>query len=135
MSDEPRAEKSITDELSKLGKQVAEAIRAAWESEDRRKLQAEIAEGLQKFGQQVGEALEKAGESEVARQLRQQAEKVVAEVRETDVAEEIRKGLLAGLEAINKELSKLLERLEAKEAKKPPEAGDKPESSEPGEAT
>ncbi len=133
MSEEPRAERSVTEELSKLGKQFAQTIRAAWESEDRRKLQKEIAEGLQKLGQQLNEAFEKASESEAAKQLREQAEKVVAEVRETDVVEELRKGLLAGLETLNKELGKLLERLETKEAPRAPEAGEEVKPPEPGE--
>ncbi len=53
MSEETHVEKNIADELNKLGKQVADAIKAAWESEDRKKLQNEITEGLQKFGDQI----------------------------------------------------------------------------------
>jgi len=120
MSEEPKVERSIADELSKLGKQLAEAVKAAWESEDRKKLQAEIAEGFQKLSQEVGEAVEKAAESETARELREKAEKVVEEIRETDVVEEVRKGILVGLDALNRELGKLLERLEPKRPPEPP---------------
>ena len=68
---------------------------------------------LYTIGNQVSEAVDKAGESDAAKQLREQAEKVVAEVRESDVVDDVRKGLLTGLDAINKELGKLLEKLEA----------------------
>lgn len=127
MSEEPKVERNIADELSKLGKQVADAIKAAWESEDRRKLQSEITEGVQKFGNEVSEAVNKAGESETAKELREKAEKVVEEIRESDVVEDVRKGILGGLDALNKELSKLLEKLESK----PAAAAEAPAAPEP----
>jgi hypothetical protein len=105
-------EKSISSELSRLGKQVADAINAAWASEDRKKLQADVTTGLESFGDQVSDAMRKASESEAARQVRDQTEKVVAQVREGDVTGEVRKGLIAGLEVLNRELGKLVERLE-----------------------
>jgi hypothetical protein len=130
MSEEVKAEKSIVDELNKMGQQVADAIKAAWESDDRKKLQNEITEGLQKFGDQVTDAAKKASESDAARQMREQAEKVVAEVRESNVTEDIRKGLLNGLEALNRELGKLLEKLENKTPPAPPPAPEAPEAPE-----
>jgi len=97
-----------------MGKLVAQAVQSAWESEERKKLEAEIAEGMRKFSDELATAARKAGESDAAKQLRAQAEKVVAEVKESDITEEIRKGLLVGLEALNQELGKLVERLEPK---------------------
>lgn len=138
MSEEPKVERNIADELGKLGQQVADAIKAAWESEDRKKLQAEIAEGFQKFGKEVSEATEKASESATAKDLRQKAEKVVGEIRESDVVDDVRKGLLTGLDALNRELGKLLEKLEPKPAAEAPtetpaapEAPEMPVESEP----
>ncbi len=131
MSEEPKTEKTIADELNKLGKQVAEAIKAAWESDDRKKLQAEITDGLEKFGAQVSEALDHAGKSETAQDLRVKAEKVVTDARDKGVVEDMRKGILVGLDTINKELGKLVEKLETKpaaEAPAAPEAAAEPEA-------
>ncbi len=115
MSEDPKVEgRTITDELGKLGKQMADAIKAAWESDDRKKLQAEITEGLQKFGDEVAEALDKAGQSDTAKDLRVKAEKVSADMREKGVVEDVRKGIISGLDALNKELGKLVEKLEPK---------------------
>jgi hypothetical protein len=112
MAEDSGDEKSISSELSKLGKQVADAINTAWASEDRKKLQSDVTVGLQSFGDQVSEAMRRASESEAAKQVRDQTEKVVAQVREGDVTGEVRKGLIAGLEVLNRELGKLVERLE-----------------------
>ncbi len=136
MSEEPKVEgRTITDELSKLGKQMADAIKAAWESDDRKKLQAEIVDGLQKFGDEVSEALDKAGQSETAKDLRVKADKVAADMRERGVVEDVRKGIISGLDVINTELGKLVEKLEPKatpadEAPAAPEAPAEPAAPE-----
>jgi phage-related protein len=120
---------TITDELSKMGKLVAQAIQAAWESDERKKLEAEVADGLRKFGDEVSAAARKAGESDTAKQIKTQAEKVAADVQQKDVAGDIRKGLISGLEVINQELGKLVERLEPKKAPAEPVA--EPEAEAP----
>jgi hypothetical protein len=114
MSEDPQEEKTIAQEFSRLGKQVADAIHAAWESEDRKKLQAELADGLQRFEAELDAALQKAAQSDAAKQVREQTEKVVADVKDSNVADEVRKGLISGLDVLNKELSKLVEKLEPK---------------------
>ncbi len=122
MAEEPRSETSIADELDKMGRLVAQAVRSAWESEDRKKLTAEVVEGLRKFSDQVSTTAQKASESDAAKQIKDQAEKLAAEVKEKDVTEEVRKGLLAGLEVVNQELGKLVERLEKQPAPGEPAA-------------
>jgi molecular chaperone GrpE (heat shock protein) len=131
MSEGTREEKSISSELTRLGKQVADAINLAWESEDRKKLQAEITTGLESFGVQVGDAMRKASESDAATQIRDQTDKVVAQVRQSDVTGEVRKGLIAGLEVLNKELGKLVERLEVEPQPAAPSAAESAGPAEP----
>jgi hypothetical protein len=124
MTEEPKVEetktedtstqRSIADELARLGAQLAAAAKTAWDSEERKKLQTEITTGMQRFGQELSTAVTKASESEQAKEFKTKAVKVAEDVQKTDVAEEVRKGLLVGLEAINRELGKLLERLETK---------------------
>ena len=126
MSEEPKVERNIADELNRLGKQVADAIKAAWESEDRKKLQSELTDGFQKFGAQVTEAMDKASESETAKELRVKAEKVAADIRDRGVVDDVRKGILTGLDTLNRELSKLVEKLESKPAAEAPEAPEAP---------
>jgi hypothetical protein len=136
MTEEPKVEgRSIVDELSKLGQQMAYAIKTAWESDDRKKLQAEILDGLQKFGDEVSEALDKAGKSETAQDLRVKAEKVATDARVSGVAEDVRKGIISGLDVLNQELGKLVEKLEPKDkpvdAPVETDAPEAPEAPEP----
>jgi hypothetical protein len=131
MSEGNAEEKTISSELARLGRQVAEAISQAWESEDRKKLQAEVTAGLDSFGEQVSEAMRKASESDAANQIRDQTEKVVLRVRESDVTGDVRKGLIAGLEVLNRELGKLVERLEVEPEPSAPPAAESAEPVEP----
>ena len=124
MSEEVKQERSVSDEINKLGKQFSEVIRAAWESEDRKRVQGEIIEGLQRFGDEVTQALQKVAESDTGKQVTTQTEKVISDVKESGVADDVRKGLLQGLDALNRELTKLSERLEK-------EAEAKAETAEP----
>lgn len=114
IEDEPKIERTIADELARLGEQLAAAAKSAWENEDRKKLQAEITTGVQRFGQEISDAVNKAAESEQAKEFKTRATKMADDVQKTDVIEEVRKGILVGLEAINRELGKLLERMEPK---------------------
>ncbi len=125
MSEEQKVEKNIADELGKLGKQAADTIKAAWESDDRKRIQSELTEGLQKFGNDISQAVQKVSEGEQAKDLKVKAEKVAVDLKESDVVEDVRKGILSGLDVLNKELGRLLEKLESKQA---PEAPAEPES-------
>ena len=58
--------------------------------------------------------MEKASDSDTAKELRVKAEKVAADIREKGVVEDVRQGILTGLDTLNKELSKLVEKLESK---------------------
>lgn len=107
-------ERSIADELAKMGAQIAAAAKNAWESEERKKLQGEITTGVQRFGQEMTSAISKATDSDQAKEIKTRATKVAEDMQKADVVEEVRKGILVGLEAINRELGKLLERLETK---------------------
>lgn len=113
-SESTHTERSIADELTRLGQQIAAAAKTAWESEERKKLQGEIVTGVQRAGQELTAAVNKVADSEQAQQVRTKAVKLTEDVQKTDVVEEVRKGILVGLEAINRELGKLLERLETK---------------------
>ena len=112
MTQEPRSTSNLTEELSKLGNQVAEAVRLAWESDERKRVQADIAEGVKNFSVQLDEAVRKASESEAARKVKLQAEQVATKAKDSDVVDDMREGLLVGLQSLNRELGKLLVRLE-----------------------
>ncbi len=139
MAQEPGSSPNLSDELGKMVNQVAEAVRLAWESDERKRLQAEFSTNVRSFATQGDEAVRKASVSDTAKKVRTQAEEAAAKARESDVVDDMREGLLVGLQAINRELGKLLDRLQATPATQapattgpiPPEAPAAPAETEP----
>lgn len=129
MANEPRTT-NISDELNKMGKLISQAVEAAWESEERKRLETEIIEGLRKFSDEFSTAAKKARQSEPVQQIKTQAEKVAVEMKERDIVEDVRKGLLSGLTIVNEELGKLVERLDVKQAPAAPQAPETPTAPE-----
>jgi hypothetical protein len=46
MDETPKPEENLAEEFRKLGKNLVEALSAAWNTEERKKMQQEIEEGL-----------------------------------------------------------------------------------------
>ena len=112
MADEKQSQRSITEELNRLGTQLGEAMRLAWESEDRRRLQSEVVEGIRQFGEQVDRAAQQAREHPTTQQLRDQARRMTDRLQESNVVDDVRQGLVTGLEALNRELNRLVTRMQ-----------------------
>ncbi|HIC90414.1 MAG TPA: hypothetical protein EYP04_13565 [Anaerolineae bacterium] len=107
-----KKEESVVEELTELGRQLAAALRTAWQSEERRQLEQELSEGLNALAQELDEAIKAAKESPATEELRRHAEKVVQTAQETPLGQELREGLLTGLRTLNAELSRLTEKLQ-----------------------
>ena len=96
----------VAAEFSALGKNLMTLLQTAWESEERRKLQAEIEAGLAELGKTLNQAVSDFRESPAGNRLRQEAEEIKARVRSGEVEKQVRDDLLAVLRKINTELEK-----------------------------
>jgi len=105
---------SITEELSRLGKQLGEAFRAAWQSEERQELQLEIKEGLSALGAQLEEAVQSARKSDAFTELKAELKTAADEARRAVPLEDIRGGLVKGLQELNDGLTELIAGWQAK---------------------
>jgi hypothetical protein len=132
MSEEKKPESKIFDELESLGRQIATAVRALWESEDSQKLRQEIREGFVVLSDEVDTAIKTAQDSEAAHEFRGQVQDAVDKARASDVTQQVEQGLASGLQQLNQELSKLIASLEKPAAGAGTETADAPET--PGQA-
>ncbi len=103
------------EELNRLVESFTRAVRAAWNSEQRRQIESQLQSGLRTLVEEVEESLKRLQESEEGRELRERAEKMVARVRTSKVTAEIQEGLVKGLHTLAEELQELAERLEAQQ--------------------
>jgi len=119
--------RSIADELRELGQQLSAALKAAWESEERLELQREISEGLLALGEQIEEVARRARESEALQEAETDVKEAVAKAKRSDVVQNLRQGLVDGLQSINRELARLT-------SAQKDEAGGTPEGEDDGPA-
>jgi hypothetical protein len=114
-TEEQRPSSEVQEELEALGRQLSTAVKALWESEDSRKLRQEIGEGFVELGRQIDAAAKSAHESEAAKEFSAQIKETMDKARQADISENLERGLLSGLRALNQEISKLVKSLEEKE--------------------
>ncbi len=115
MTEEKKPRGEIVDQLNELGEKLATAVRALWDSEDARNVREEIGDGFAELGQQIDEAITKAKESEAAKEFEARVKETVDKARESDVAGQVREGLVSGLHRLNEELSEWLGSLERRD--------------------
>jgi hypothetical protein len=113
-SGERAATPTISEELDRLGRQLGEAFKAAWQSEERQELQRELKEGFSALGAQLEDGVQSARKSEALAVLKADLKSAAVEARQAVPLEDIRGGLVKGLQKLNSELTELIERWQAK---------------------
>lgn len=121
-------QQDVAAALGELGKQFAETIQAAWNSQERKEFEKEVREGVRHFGDEVNKALREARESPTANRLKEEADEVRTRVESGDVARRARSGLVDGLHWLSQELARLSEQFSPPE--KEPQATEEAEAGE-----
>jgi DNA topoisomerase VI subunit B len=99
-------ENEVVNELRNLGQNLKGILQAAWESEERQKLQKEIESGLAELQKTVAEF----AASPAGQRLKAEVHDLGERVRSGRVESQLRGDLLAALRAINAELEKAAKR-------------------------
>jgi hypothetical protein len=102
--------RDITGELRNLGQQFASTLEAAWNSQERVRVEGEIREGMKLFADEVGRVVTNVRESAAAQKVREEAEGIKHKVEETEVSNKARNGIAQGLNWLSQELGKLAEK-------------------------
>ena len=110
VEEEPMKETSsanVVDELKNLGRQFAETLQSAWNSEERLRVEAEVREGMQSFVKEVDRVFQEAKDSPAAERVRAEATDVKNRVEGSDLGGKARAGIVQGLHWMSEELGKL----------------------------
>ncbi|MFQ6000743.1 MAG: hypothetical protein ACE5LG_03645 [Anaerolineae bacterium] len=108
MSEETEgAEGEIAEELKRLGRQLHSTAKAAWESEERRQLEAEIVSGLNALASEIERTLRESRVSAEGEVLEVKAREVKEKTQSGELGVEVRSGFLRVLRQINAELDRL----------------------------
>ena len=114
MTDDPRPEGKLEDEFQVLGKNLVAALRAAWDTPERKHVQEELITGLNGLGSTLKQEADNFASSPAGQQIKNGVEQVGERLRNAETQEKVRQELLNALKAANLELQKVIERWSAK---------------------
>lgn len=112
MTDEtPKTDESapneILDELREMGKNLSEALKSAWDSEERKKLQKEIEDGLSEVSSSLSQAARDFKESSAGQTLKSDVADFQERLRTGEVESKVRSEIVDALRIVNNELRKV----------------------------
>jgi len=110
MSETEKREDVLADEFRNLGKNLTEVMRSAWESPERKNMQAEIETGLDELGKSLNHEVSSFRQSPTGQRLKTDMEDLNQRIRSGEVTSKARDELLAALKRANEELQKVISR-------------------------
>ena len=110
----------IGDQLNELGKNLREALRTAWESDERRKLQLDIEDGLANLRDSLNEAAKEFSNSQTGQNLKEDVKDLHERWQTGEVGSKVRSEVAEALRTVNRELQKA-------SSKNPPPPSEKPQ--------
>lgn len=116
-SEARQAWEGVGHQFEQLGKSLATAFTALWESRETQQHVESVKDGLQSLADEVSAAVDNAAVSPEAQKVKSEAHKTAESARKAaeKAAEEARPQITNALKQVNAELQKLIERLEAGE--------------------
>jgi hypothetical protein len=116
MSEQPQKEgNDIADELRQLGNNIKEALRSAWESQERQKLQQEVQDGLAELGTFLNQAADDLKNTQTGQTIKADIDDLRERMRTGEVENKVRSEILEALQTANRELKRVTQ------SKRPPD--------------
>jgi hypothetical protein len=110
MSDTPPpSQDSISEEFRRLGENLIDTLRAAWDSPERKRLHQEVSEGLDELAKTIRMEIETFEESPTGQRLRSDVEDLRQRIRTGEMESKLRTEMLNALRLVNEELHKVSE--------------------------
>jgi hypothetical protein len=94
----------LLNELDKLGENLVNLLRSAWESDERRSIEREVTAGLEQMGKKFNDAAEKIKTDTYVNSAKQTAKDAWESANVPQVIAEMRKGVIGTLQRINEDL-------------------------------
>ena len=110
MTEKPSTEEGLAEEFQALGKNLMEALRAAWEKPERKRVQEQVLTGLNELGSTLKREADHFVASSTGQQIKTSVEQVGERLRSAETQEKIRQELLKALQIANAELQKVVDR-------------------------
>ncbi len=97
---------SISDQLNELGKNLKDALQAAWSSDERVKLQKDIEDGLSSLGATLSQAAKDFSSSQTGQTIKDDMKDLQQRWRSGEVGSKVHTEIFDSLRKVNEELQK-----------------------------
>jgi hypothetical protein len=108
MTDQPTPEEKLNEEFRSLGKNLAEALRAAWDTPERKRVQQELENGLNELSASLKREADNFSESQTGQQLKADIHDLGERFRTGEAQNQVHHELLSALKTVNAELQKVI---------------------------
>ena len=116
-NEQTQEEFDIAAELSALGDTISKAVKKAWNSEERQKIEQDVRDGLKKFASEVEDAAKKVRDSDVGAKVSGGVKQVRDDFESGKVRDDMRRGTVEALRSLRDALDTMAESFsEAEEA-------------------
>jgi hypothetical protein len=109
----------IGEQLNELGKNLRDALRTVWESDERRKLQQEIEVGLTNLRDSLNQAATEFSSSPTGQNLKEDVKDLHERWQTGEVGSKVRSEITEALRTVNKELQKASQKNQPPPSDKP----------------
>ncbi len=116
MTDNQPDEEGLRKEFETLGKNLTDALRAAWDAPESKRLRDEVITGLSGLGTTLRRESENLANSPAAQQVKTEVEQIGERIRSSDAQAKVRHELLSALQTVNNELQKVIDHWSAAES-------------------
>jgi hypothetical protein len=99
----------LVEELNRLGENLGNLLRSAWESDERKSIEREVTVGLEQMSKKLNEAAEKIRTDAYVNSAKQTAKEAYEAARVPQILEEMHKGVIGTLQKINSDLARRAE--------------------------
>lgn len=113
MTDDQQKENSLRAEFESLGRTLTDALRAAWETPESKRLREEVVDGLSGLGGTLQREVDNLANSEAAQQFRTGVGQAAEKLGSAEVQNKVRGELIGALQSLNSELQKLIDNWQA----------------------
>jgi ElaB/YqjD/DUF883 family membrane-anchored ribosome-binding protein len=104
--DNPSTNENISDQLNELGKNLRQVLEAAWQSDERKKLQSEIEDGLNSLKTSLSQAAQDFASTPTGKTITEDVKDFQERWRSGEVSSKARSEISEALQKVNDELQK-----------------------------
>jgi type I site-specific restriction-modification system R (restriction) subunit len=109
----PSSSGNIADEFNQLGQNLLQALRMAWESDERKKLQQEMETGLNDMVKSLKQAGNEFAQSPAGQNIKTEFDDFRQRVESGEVETKVRSEVLSALQTVNAELKRVMQKQQA----------------------